>query len=83
MILASVGVEDGDVVDLDLEMAGVGSVPFGQEDVDVQPVEDDEEVVPVGVLEVGVHARLEYGDAAKSVQLAEVIRDDLKDSWLK
>ena len=70
---AAVGVEDVDAVDLDADLA-----VFSVEDVDVGFAEDDEEVAFAGVLEVvghvqvGVHARLEDGDAAEFVEFAGV-----------
>ena len=51
---------------------------FSRQDVDVRLAEDDEEVALAGVLEVvghvqvGVHARLEHGDAAELVELGGV-----------
>ena len=67
------GVEDIHAVDLDLDLA-----VSGVEDVDVRLAEDDEEVALAGVLEVvghvqvGIHARLEHGDAAEFVELRGV-----------
>ena len=65
--------EDVHAVDLDLDLAALG-----REDVDVRLAENDEEVALAGVLEVvghvqvGVHARLEDGDAAELVELRGV-----------
>ena len=66
-------VEDVDAVDLHAQLA----VLLGEQ-VDVRLAEDDEEVALAGVLEVvghvqvGVHARLEHGDAAELVELGGV-----------
>ena len=63
-------VEDVHAVDLHLNLA-----ILRREDVDVRLAEDDEEVALAGVLQVvghvqvGVHARLEHGDAAELVEL--------------
>ena len=67
------GVEDIDAVHLHAQLA----VLLGQQ-VDVRLAEDDEQVALAGVLEVvghvqvGVHARLEHGDAAELVELGGV-----------
>ena len=51
---------------------------FGWQDVDVRLAEDDEEIALAGVLQVvghvqvGVHARLEHGDAAQLAELRGV-----------
>ena len=56
-------------VDLHLDLAALG-----REDVDVRLAEDDEQVAlasvlqVVGHVQVGVHARLEHGDAAELVE---------------
>ena len=65
-----VGVENVHAVDLDLNLAA-----FGFKDVDVRLAENDEQVALAGVLEVvghvqvSIHARFEYRDAAKFVEL--------------
>ena len=67
---AGVGVEHIDAVDLDLDLT-----LLRVEDVNVRFAEDDEKIALAGVLEVvghvevGVHARLENGDATKLVEL--------------
>ena len=67
---AGVGVENVHAVDLDLNLAA-----FGFKDVDVRLAENDEQVALAGVLEVVghvqvcVHARFEYRNAAKFVEL--------------
>ena len=70
---AGVGVEHVHAVDLDADLSGLR-----RQDVDVRLAEDDEEIALAGVLQVvghvqvGVHARLEHGDAAKLVELGGV-----------
>src|SRR5690606_19152072 len=70
---AGLWLEDVDAVDLDPDLSVVGV-----EHVDVGFAEDHEQVALAGVLEVlghvqvGVHARLEYGDAAQLGEFAGV-----------
>ena len=72
---AGVGVVPVDAGDLDQDLALLGAIAFGREDVDVRLAEDDEEVALAGVLQVvghvqvGVHARLEHGDAPQLVEI--------------
>ena len=70
---ARLRVEHVHTVNLDANL-----VAFGVEDLDVRLAEDDEEVALAGILqvvghvEVGVHARLEHGDAAEFCELGGV-----------
>ena len=63
------GWKDVDTVDPDLELLDFAIVSLDREDVDVRLSEDDEQVPLAGVLqiaghvEVGIHARLEDGNA--------------------
>jgi len=71
--LAGIGVKDVDTVDLYLDLA-----VFGVENVDVGLAEDDKQIPLAGVfqvvghVQVGVHPRLEHGDAAEFVEVGRV-----------
>src|SRR5207302_7042020 len=70
---ASVGVKHVYAIDLHLNLATTC-----REDVDVRLAEDDEQVALAGVLQIvghvqiGIHARLEYGDTTELVEFRGV-----------